>query len=61
MLRKLKKKSANIKKMVKAEGAQCKQLAEDDLKFVFQKRQERWRKCVTIQGGNFEKGHFDLN
>lgn len=47
--------------MVKAEGAQCKQLAEDDLKFVFQKRQERWRKCVTIPGANFEKGHFDLN
>jgi len=46
--------------VVKAVEAECKRLGKDGLKFVFQKWQERWQKCIATEGGYFEKEHVDL-
>ncbi len=47
--------------VVKAVEARCKELSKDGLSFVFQKWQERWAKCIALEGSYFEKEHVDLD
>ncbi len=44
----------------KAVEAACKCHAKDGLDFIFEKRVDHWRKCITVEGSYFEKTYVNL-